>query len=90
MLVVRSIKTLITLEITDGDRTRVVHVNHLQPRIQPQTVNKNPVVPIPPPGIRSAQVEHMFGSRIHQELNIDIPNVNDTLQLAMVMLAIEA
>ena len=31
--VVRSIKTPITLEITDGDRTRVVHVNHLQPRI---------------------------------------------------------
>ena len=59
--VVRSIKTPITLEITDGDRTRVVHVNRLQPRIQPQTVNKNPGVPIPPPGIWSApQVEHMF------------------------------
>ena len=59
--VVRSIKTSITLEITDGDRTRVVHVNRLQPRIQPQTVNKNPDVPIPPPGNWSApQVEHMF------------------------------
>ena len=28
--------------------------------------------------------------RIHQELNIDIPDLNDTLQLAMVILAIEA
>ena len=32
---VKSRKSPVTMEITDGKRTKVVHVNRLQPRIQP-------------------------------------------------------
>ena len=32
---VKSMKSPVTIEITDGKRTKVVHVNRLQPRIQP-------------------------------------------------------
>ena len=37
---VKSIKKPITMEITDGERTKVVHVNRPQSRIQPQTTTK--------------------------------------------------
>jgi hypothetical protein len=37
---VKSVKTPLTLEITDGDKTKVVHVNRLRQRIVPSSTNK--------------------------------------------------
>ena len=54
--IIRSVKSPITVEISDGVRTKVVHTNRLQQQIQP-AVNSQPGTMPPPatPAIRSAQ-----------------------------------
>ena len=56
-------KTPLTLEITDGDKTKVVHVNRLRQRIVPYSTNKEEpsgqVLQEPHPNWEAPQIDHV-------------------------------
>ena len=58
---IKSIKSPVTMEISDGNRTRVVHVNRLQHHLQPRPVTtRNSETDPPEPDWTPPQVDHFF------------------------------
>ena len=62
---VRSVKSPVTVEISDGDRTKVVHINRLHIRIQPAVNSQPGIVPNPATPANSSTCACSHGS--HQE-----------------------
>ena len=55
---VKSVKGLVNVEISDGKRTKIVHVNRLQHRVQPQSFEVDDVLRNIPQQCNPPQVEH--------------------------------
>eukprot|EP00731_Ephydatia_muelleri_P014297 Em0008g17a len=62
---VRGVKSPVTVEISDGDRTKVVHTNRLHIRIQPAVNSQPGIVPNPATPANSSACACSHGS--HQE-----------------------